>query len=218
MNSTMTALDSPCDLARTRQDVYRFLRSALVRPTPEQHAWLNEAGFETTLETLCAAFDLPYPPGPLVPAEFAGHESRYLACFEVGMPGPPVPLVASHYNRREPAPRILYEHVLFYRQFGVAVPADSVDPADHLGHQLAFLIHLDDLLDEESLAPVSVLRARHDFLSRHLVAWTQEASQAAVEKHLPPLYQALLGLLGAAVVQDRELTAAALDAFPAEQP
>lgn len=212
MDSTQT------DLARTRQEVYRFLRSALSRPTPEQHAWLSGAGFPGALAALCGSFDLPCPSGPLAPAEPAEHESRYLACFEVGMPGPPVPLTASHYNQREPVPRVLYEHVLFYRAFGVGVPADSLEPGDHLVHQLAFLIHLDGLLLGGAPAPASVLRARHDFLCRHLVRWVDEAARSAEEKHLPPLYQALLGVLARAVEQDRELTAAALAALPQEQP
>jgi DMSO reductase family type II enzyme chaperone len=211
MNSTQGPGVELIDLARTRQDVYRFLRSALAGPTPEQHAWLTDPAFATALQTLCASFDLPCPEGPLVPVEFADHESRSLACFEVGMPGPPVPLLASHYNQREPVPRIIYEHVLFYRRLGVALPAESLEPADHLVHELAFLVHLDDLLVEGRLAAESILRARHDFLSRHLVRWSAAAARSAEEKHLPPLYQALLAVLAAAALQDRELTALALE-------
>jgi TorA maturation chaperone TorD len=214
MNSTQAPLPETSDLARTRQDTYRFLRLALASPTPEQHAWLTGPDFAPALETLCAAFDLGCPEGPLVPEALADHESRYLACFEVGLPGPPVPLVASHYNQREPAPRILYEHVLFYRRFGVALPAACLEPADHLMHELAFLIHLDERLLEGTLAGASVLRARHDFLSRHLVRWAGPAARSAEEKRLPPLYRALLAVLAAAVEQDRELTTAALTSEP----
>jgi DMSO reductase family type II enzyme chaperone len=217
MGTAATISAAPGELARTRQAVYRFLRAALVAPTPGQHAWLQGAEFASAFAALCDSFGLPCPAGDLVPADYADHESRYLACFEVGMPGPPVPLTASHYNRREPVPRILHEHILFYRKFGVAVPADSQEPADHLAHQLAFLVHLDDLLLAGRPAPRCVLSARHDFLSRHLVRWAGEAAGSAREKHLPPLYCALLGALAAAAEQDRELTASALVDLPEEQ-
>jgi DMSO reductase family type II enzyme chaperone len=218
MNGTQPLRADTRDLAQTRQDVYRFLRSALTAPTPEQHVWLSDERFAPTLEALCGSFDLPCPAGPLVPAGFADHQSRYLACFEVGMPGPPVPLVASHYNQREPVPRIIHEHILFYRTFGVQLPADCLEQADHLVHQLAFLIHLDRLLIDDTFAATSILRARHDFLSRHLVRWVGAAARAAEEKHLPPLYCSLLDVLSAAVEQDRDLTVSALATLVTEQP
>jgi hypothetical protein len=56
-----------------------------------------------------------------------------------------VVLRASHYNRREPVPATIHEHVLFYRRFGARLAAGTLEPADHLSNQLAFLIRLDEL-------------------------------------------------------------------------
>lgn len=200
-------VESPVALASTRQAVYRFLRAALAFPSVEQHAWMREPAFSHSLQALGTAFTLECPTGDLVPATWMDHESRYLACFEVGLPAAPVPLLASHYQDREPVPRILHEHLLFYRRLGMPVPNRSQEPADHLVHQLGFLIHLDDLLVEGRVAGASVLWARRDFLSRHVVRWTGEARRRAREKQLPEVYSTLLAVLHAAVEEDLESVA-----------
>jgi hypothetical protein len=204
-------------LAGARRAVYQFLLAALDRPSPGQHAWMSGPEFLPALAGLCDSFGLGPPPGPAVPEEFGDHESRYLACFEVGLPGPPVALLASHYQRREPAPTVIHEHVLLYRRFGVRVPADGRGPADHLLNQLAFLIRLDDLLLGGGQEAESLHRARHDFLSRHLARWVGRAAAGAEEKRLPAVYCVLLALLTAAVGQDRELTGRSLAALPQER-
>jgi TorA maturation chaperone TorD len=198
------------ELAGSRVAAYRFLQAALDKPTPGQHAWLRGPDFRNALAVLAGPFGLSCPPGELVPEAFADHESRYLACFEVGVPEPPVVLRASHYNRREPVPATLHEHVLFYRRFGARLAAGNIEPADHLSNQLAFLIRLDELPCAGEEGRQSVLRARRDFLGRQVTRWTAAAEAAAEEKLLPPLYRALLTLLARAVEQDLELTRAAL--------
>jgi TorA maturation chaperone TorD len=200
----------PAELAPARVAVYRFLLAALDKPAPGQHAWLRGADFLNALALLGESFGVACPGGELFPEAFADHESRYLACFEVGLPEPPVVLLASHYNRREPVPRVIHEHLLFYRYFGIRPPTANGEPADHLSHQLAFLIRLDELLTSRVADARSLLRARHDFLSRHVLAWAGRAAAAAEEKHLPPVYRALLALLARAAGQDHQLTAAAL--------
>jgi DMSO reductase family type II enzyme chaperone len=191
-----------------RQTVYRFLRAALGVPAPEQHTWMRGPDFARSLGELAAAFDVDCPEGELVPADWADHESRYLACFEVGLPAPPVPLLASHYQKREPVPRIIHEHILFYRRFGLPGPEQNQAPADHLVYQLDFLIHLDELLLKDQVEAASALWARQDFLSRHVRRWTAEARREAAEKCLPGVYQTLLALLSAAVAEDLEWTSA----------
>jgi TorA maturation chaperone TorD len=198
------------ELARARVAAYRFLQAALDKPTPGQHAWLRGRDFRQALAVLAGPFGLPCPPGELVPEAFADHESRYLACFEVGVPEPPVVLRASHYNRREPVPATIHEHVLFYRRFGAHLAAGNIEPADHLSNQLAFLIRLDELPCPGGSERRSVLRARRDFLARQVTRWTAAAAAAAEEKLLPPVYRALLTLLARAVEQDLELSRAAL--------
>jgi DMSO reductase family type II enzyme chaperone len=200
----------PSALADTRTAVYRFLLAALDKPTVAQHAWFSGPEFHRTLERLSEEFGLPPPEGEPAEADAAGHEARYLACFEVGVPEPPVPLLASHYNRREPVPQVIHEHILFYRRFGVRPAAANIEPADHLLSELAFLIRLDDLLRAGVPEAGSVLRARRDFLRRHAAAWPARAAVETEAKHLPGVYRALLALLAAAVGQDLELTEAAV--------
>ncbi len=204
------------DLARSRLAVYRFLLAALDKPTPEQHRWFCSPDFRAALEAVAEAFELPCPEGELVPPALADHESRYLACFEVGVPQPPVVLQASHYNRREPVPATVHEHVLFYKRFG-ARPADgNIEPADHLSNELAFLIHLDELLAAGKLEAESVLRGRRDFLARQVTRWAAAAAAEAEDKLLPSLYRFLLAVFARAAEQDLELSQAA-PAGPGEE-
>jgi TorA maturation chaperone TorD len=202
--------ESRQDLSSSRLAVYRFLLVALDKPTPEQHRWFRSPDFRASLEAVGEAFDLPYPDGELVPPALADHESRYLACFEVGVPQPPVVLQASHYNRREPVPATVHEHVLFYKRFGARPAQGNIEPADHLSNELAFLIHLDELLAAGKLEAESVLRARRDFLARQVTRWAATAAATAEEKLLPGLYCFLLAALARAAEQDLELTQAAL--------
>jgi TorA maturation chaperone TorD len=205
------------ELVETRRAVYRFLLAALEPPSPAQHAWLAHPDFRSGLARVCEEFGLDCPQGEWVPAAWADHESRYLACFEVGLPGPPVPLLASHYNRREPTPRIVHEHILLYRRFGARVREGSPYPADHLVNELAFLIRLDELLLAGEVEAESLLRARLDLLTRHVAPWSARAAAAAEGARLPAIYLTLLRLLALAAQQDRELTAAAL-ALAREEP
>jgi TorA maturation chaperone TorD len=206
-----TTADATCrGIAEARSAVYRFLRTALDKPSAEQHGWLTSAGFRQRLEALAADFGVEVPAGELVPAAPADHAGRYLACFEVGMPEPPVVLLASHWNRREPVPAVIHEHKLFYQRFGAGALIDPGEPADHLLNELTFLIHLDALLLASRHDVGSLLRARSDFLTRQVARWIGQAAQAAVEIHLPCVYSVLLAILTGAVDQDHDLAEAAL--------
>lgn len=212
----MIATPDRAELIAVRRAVYAFLLAALERPDAEQHAWFCSTPFRETLARLCDSFDVGLPPTPLAAASAADHEARYIACFDVGLPHAPVPLLASHYNRREPVTATIHEHILFYRRFGARCAPGLLDPADHLRCELAFLIHLDRLLAEGTLDPASLLLARRDFLKRQVAPWVGKAAAEAEANGLPPVYRCLLALLAAAVGQDRELTAAALSLLPAE--
>jgi TorA maturation chaperone TorD len=199
------------EILQTRCAVYRFVRAALDKPTAEQHRWLASDGFRERLERLATEFGVDASTGELVPAEAAGHEARYLACFEVGLPEPPVVLLASHWNRREPVPAVLHEHKLFYNRFGAGAAMDPRESPDHLLNELSFLIHLDELLLMHAAHDAgSLLRGRRDFLARHPARWIGQAAEAAGEKHVPGLYGSLLAILAAALAQDLELTEASL--------
>jgi TorA maturation chaperone TorD len=203
------------ELVEARLAVYRFLLQALAKPTAEQHAWFAGPVFRRALAEAAEQFGTPPPGEPAVdgPAE---HEARYIACFEVGLPAPPVALLASHYNRREPATAVIHEHILFYRRFGAALSAGNIEPADHLLNELAFLIRLDELYLGGEPA-TSILRARRDFLRRQAARWPARAAETAVEQGLPAVYRSLLRLLAAAVAQDLELTEAALGELGADE-
>lgn len=207
-----TELHRTREWAEARTGLYRFIQSALAPPSAVQHNWLRGDDFRRGLELLTSSFDVPCPEGTLFPARRDDHDSRYLACFEVGVPGPLVPLMASHYNRREPVTATIREHVLFYKRFGARVAAGNLEPADHLRNELAFLIRLDDLLAEGTVEPESLLRARHDFLSRQVTAWVGRAASQAAANHLPPVYCCLLDLLARAAAGDLEWTRFAIEA------
>jgi TorA maturation chaperone TorD len=207
-------------LAEVRVAVYRFLLAALDKPTPEQHAWLACPGFRQSLEQLCERFELDVPPGELAAAGPDDHQARYIASFEVGLPTPSVVLLASHYNRREPVTAIIHEHKLFYRRFR-ASPKEgwaANEPADHLLNELAFLIHLDELLLSGRIEAESILRGRYDFLCRHPARWLVRARDAAHDNGIAPVYVVLLCLLTTAVDQDLALTKADIDRLAKDTP
>lgn len=206
------------ELAEARQAVYRFLLAALDKPSPAQHEWFNSDSFRATLEMLGDQFGVTCPTGQLAAADPGDHEARYIACFEAGLPEPPVPLLASHYNCREPVPATIHEHVLFYLRFGSRLAEGNIEPADHLLCELAFLVHLDDLLKRGTVEAESIARGRRDFLERQAGRWPAHAARVAKEKHLPPVYQSLLALLACAVAQDRELTPSQATKIEPERP
>jgi DMSO reductase family type II enzyme chaperone len=203
------------ELAEARLSLYRFLLAALSKPTPEQHAWLRGPEFRRALEVAAERFGLPGAVGEVAPDEYADYESRYIACFEVGLPAPPVALLASNYNRREPVPAVIHEHVLFYKRFGLRLPEGDIEPADHLLNELTFLIHLDELLRAGRTDAEWILLARRDFLQRQVARWVPRAAAEADEKRLPAVYCQLLALLAHAVQHDLELTRDAVPS-PAE--
>jgi DMSO reductase family type II enzyme chaperone len=188
-------------LAEARAAAYRFLQGALDYPEEGAQDWLTGPEFRQALELLCERFGVACPEGELFPPGLADCRSRYLACFEVGHPGPPVPLVASHYNHKEPAPATVREHVLFYKCFGVRLARDNREPPDHLRNELAFLVHLDAALlagaDDESLRP-----ARRDFLARQVCRWVGRAVNEARARGLPAVYVCLLEVLARAAAED----------------
>ncbi|HQR06024.1 MAG TPA: molecular chaperone TorD family protein [Gemmatales bacterium] len=193
-------------LAQVRHDVYSFCLQAMDKPTRAKYDWLNSKPFRASLRSLCEQFGVSLPAMITLPQDFAAYECVYIACFDVGLPTPPVPLLSSHYNKREPVPATIHEHVLFYKRFGTTLSEANIEPADHLSNELAFLIWLDELLHEGEIDPESIHQARLDFLSRHPHRWLPQALHAAQEKELPELFIVLLRLMIYAVEEDVELT------------
>jgi DMSO reductase family type II enzyme chaperone len=200
--TTLPNTANPGELAEARWAVYRFLLAALDCPDVHNHGWLTSQSFACGLAGLCEQFGVAAPDGELFPRSPDDAQSDYLSCFEVGLKGPPVPLLASNYNHHEPVPATIHEHVLFYRHFGAAVSPGDPDPPDHLRHELGFLLRLDELRASEQVDSLSAAKARVDFLSRQLARWVGAAAQAAREAGIPPVYVALLELLGRVVDDD----------------
>lgn len=210
---SVAELTTDRELVVARQAVYRFLLAAFDKPSTDQHAWFASSEFAEALTNLAEQFDVPLQAWERAES-VADHEARYIASFEVGVPAPPVPLLASHYQRREPVTAIIHEHILFYQRFGAKPARGQFEPADHLLHELTFLVHLDDLLLKGTIETESLIRARCDFLRRHAARWETHAAREAEEKRLPAIYRTLLELLAAAVAQDLALTDTTMSAYP----
>lgn len=193
------------ELPALRVAVYRLLLAALDKPTHEQHRLLLSAEYRERLGLLCGLFDVPLPEGEFVPFDYPDFESRYLATFEVGLPEAPVVLLASHHVRHEPAPRIVHEHILFYKYFQCDPGEETGEAADHLLNELRFLIHLDRLRERVPASAEPLDRARRDFLDRHLLRWIERVSSRTAERGIAPFYQSVLSLLAVVVREDRSL-------------
>lgn len=154
-------------------DLFRF-------PTAAQWEWLTSpqaAAFESELGR---RLGLHRAAGALLPVTAGVYEEQFIAAFEAGVPHAPVPLIESHYNKRDPVPRILHENILFHRAFGLALRDSAAETSDHLRHQLEFVAHLyriETPAIEDALASVRLGRAQ--FIERHLLSWLPAAEQAS---------------------------------------
>jgi len=168
---------------------FAYAHALFRKPTPEQHAWLLSGECQSIWRELAAESD-GLPSLLAAPAACEDYAERYIATFDVGTPAPPVPLIESHYNKREPVPRILHENILFYRQFGLQLRDSAMENADHLRHQLEFTQHLLAYLARfqesgKAAASTQVACALRDFVTRHLLSWLPEATACAAGAPLP---------------------------------
>ena len=169
--------------ARDMAAAFAFAHALFRKPSPDQHAWLLSPECRDMWSEIVASIEGP----PLildVPTDYDDYCERYIATFDVGTPAPPVPLIESHYNKREPIPRILHENILFYRQFGLQLKDTSLESADHLRHQLEFVQHLlmyhsELALSGQIAALEQVSQALEDYVKRHLSSWLPEAIDCA---------------------------------------
>lgn len=202
----MSTGTGPGELSALRAAIYRFILLAFDMPSAERHRQLLAPSFRASLGLICDQFDLAIPGEELVPQAYADYESRYIATFEVGLPAPPVVLLASHHLKHEPAPRVVHEHILFYKFFDAAPAAETGEAADHLTNEIRFLIHLEELRQRNPAAHDSAGRARADFLDRLMLRWVPAASAEAGQRAVPEFYRLMLRLLDAVLREDRRLT------------
>ena len=180
---------------------FRFAHDLFKQPTAEQYAWLRSDECDRMWRALaeaCGNLPLRLP----LPENLATLESQYIATYDVGEPTPLVPLLESHYNHRDPVPRILHENILFYRRFGLELRSSANETADHLRHQLEFVAYVCELatLSNDRAAPdvqSQIELALGDYVSRHLLSWLPQAYNAAA--HAP------LAMAGPCLQLSREL-------------
>lgn len=97
------------------------------------------------------------------------------------------------------------EHLIFeaqtlevreaYRRFGLQAPHLGREPDDHLGLELAFMLHLcvlgiDAIGRQDPAALEEVLAAQRDFLDEHLLRWAPECLELVSRHARTDLYRA----------------------------
>jgi len=177
-------------------DPYRVFAWCFSHPSPERFAWVSGESCRALLgergvrrgrrATADATWRFP---------DFESYEAAYIALFEVGVPGPPAPLLESSYSKSTAAQNIVLECVNFYDVLGLR-PSGSAFPADHLVAQLEFLAAVRYLWDNEPVPERQepLRRLERDFIDRHLSNWLPSA-QAKLDGLNPPLFPALLRAL-----------------------
>jgi TorA maturation chaperone TorD len=174
-------------------DFYRIFAACFSLPSAERFAWLSGKDCRGLLRNLGQG---RADRSTLSHAgrfhDYSSYESSYIALFEVGVPGPPVPLLESVNSRRQVPQEVVLECVNYYDVLGLR-PSSSVFPSDHLVTQLEFLAVV-RYLEEQANDPnkeVSLRRLERDFIERHLLNWLPVA-QEKLEKANPPLFPMLL--------------------------
>jgi DMSO reductase family type II enzyme chaperone len=156
-----------------------FFHNLFRYPTEAQYEWLNSEQVEKAINILSTnldGFELSQ-----LPSTFDEYHQQFLSFFEVGVPAPPYPLIESHWNKRDPVPRVIHENILFYKKFGLEIKATAQETADHLLYQLEFLSYLCKLeaeyleADSESEATQQARIGRYEYIDRHLKSWLPKA-------------------------------------------
>lgn len=171
--------------ARVLAAAFRFAHDLFRAPGAAQWAWLNSTETRADWARWTAAVELAAGTAPDLPDDPAAYETEFIAAFEAGVPNAPVPLIESHYNRRDPVPRLLHENILFYRAFGLQLKDSSAETSDHLRHQLEFVAWLLELeADRADDAEAGerrdqLRRGRAEYAARHLLSWLPRAVEKA---------------------------------------
>lgn len=203
-------MNRPADIQNTavtqaldRAAAFWFVRNLFRTPSPEQWSWLTAAETGRFWGALVQALEDPIAM-PL-PHDAATYEQQFIEAFEAGAPHAPVPLIESHYNKRDPVPKILHENILYYQTFGLRLRSCANETADHLRHQLEFTGWLWQLEAAELRAGAEpdrlqqIRQARSDYTRRHQLSWLPAATQKAADAPYPWVrswMQVVLSLVG----------------------
>jgi TorA maturation chaperone TorD len=194
--------------ASTELDIYRVFAASLGHPSRERFAWFSGRVFRELFKRLNSRLRRQRKPIPLGRfSDYRTYEAAYISLFEVGVPGPPVPLLESVYSKSSAAQEIVLDCVNFYDVLGLR-PSGTAFPADHIVTQLEFLSAA-RFLRENAVSPenqASLCLLERDFIERHLLTWLSSA-QEKLERLNPPVFPALLGLLAHALKNELGLLA-----------
>lgn len=110
-----------------------------------------------------------------------------------------------------------------YRAAGLKVSSSWHEPPDHIALELAFMAALAARYDRATLSPaqpraLTLLRAQHDFLSRHLARWGPQFAEKLAENSATPFYRFLASFLSSWLPADAELVRAAIGALEVGAP
>lgn len=162
---------------RSRAALWWFLHDLFRPPSPKQWAWLLNPPAQSAWASLSRVRAEGIPGQLPLPETLPEYEQSYIATFDVGVPEPPCPLIESHWNKRDPVPRVLHENLLFYKHFGLELRDSANEMADHLRHQLEFMQYLCHLEEERPGSEQQIQQARAEFLRRHLGYWVPMAAR-----------------------------------------
>lgn len=187
-------------------DLYRVFAACFGYPSRDRFAWFSGQEFRSLLKSLTELYEEPRNSKfALHFPNYSAYESAYIALFEVGVPGPPVPLLESANSHKSVPQDVVLECVNFYEVLGLR-PSGSVFPADHLVTQLEFLAAVLYLrqtkANPENTKPLSLLE--RDFIERHLLSWLPGALEKLAKLN-PPLFPLLLHLLCGHLQRNRQL-------------
>lgn len=177
-------------------------------PSDVQWAWLRGPDVAAAWNLIATRVGTTPDQLPL-PENRQEYEQTFLSVFEVGLPAPLCPLIESHWHRAKPAPKVLHENILFYKQFGLQLRSTAAEQADHLRYQSEFMHYLclrefEWRQDHERVAMAdSCAQGRGDFLMRHVLTWLPNADNH-LRKTCPDTWQAqwLMLLAGFVCRQD----------------
>jgi TorA maturation chaperone TorD len=211
------------DYARTRQGLYRFLGGALLPPSKDRFALLEQAySVLDQMDLDRFAFSLAWRRfGRHLPADItAGRlDVEYVRLFASGMSRSLSPPTESYY--RVPAKgggiaEFVASLQREYRALGLVSVGVNEAP-DHLSTELEVMSYLCGTEGDawnsgrETLA-AELLERQRNFLRRHLVVWVPKFRSRVEEAQPIDFYRDLIDLVHAVVVHDQGYLSAILEA------
>lgn len=191
---------------------FAFLHNLFRYPTSAQWEWITQTDVRTALGVLFQQYGITNgQDANLYPASYEEYEESYIRLFEVGAPCPDCPLIESHWNKKDPTPKVLHENILFYKAFGLRMKKEAEETSDHLRFQLEFYRHLITLAAETADSPEradhyqQIMQARRDYLQRHLVNWVPLAVEKVIETAPETCFANWMRLLSACIADQFNL-------------